>query len=325
MPDIKIRVQTVDIDIEGELREYDWTRPRWTSDKLLAASPFRYDSHPSFFVNLEGEYAGTWGDSGYYDEDWASGNFVKLLAFLRQETYEEAEEYLLSTYGYPVGETLKLRLPTIRLPEPFEPLPESIVTTAYSRYLASRGISEETQAMYGIGYGRQKGFTALPWRLPDGQLANVMYRATRGKVFFYEKGGMPRRKLLYGIDVVHRVSARTVALAEAPIDALSWTEASNGEIIGIAAGGVTLSDEQADLIKRSSIEELILAGDNDKAGEKFNVEVFRKLNGHARLKQANYGVYKDMNEFLLKNGGELPEIGDKVLSFPTIRAYNKNV
>lgn len=322
MPEIKIRGHTVDVDIRGELEQFEWTRPRWQSDKLLAASPYRYDHSPSFFVNLDGDYAGTWADSGAYDEDWASGNFVKLLAFLRQETYEEAEEYLLSTYGYPQGETLKLRLPTLKLPEPFEPLPESIVTTAYSRYLASRGISEDTQAMYGIGYGRQKGFTALPWRTPDGQLANVMYRATRGKVFFYEKGGMARRKLLYGIDVVRRTGVRVAALCEAPIDALSWTEVG---VLGLATGGVILSNEQADLIKRSSIETLILAGDNDKAGEKFNAEVFRKLSGYLRLKRVRYGVYKDMNEYLQNNGGVLPEIGDKVLSFPTMRAYNKDV
>lgn len=323
MPEIKIRGHTVDIDIEGELREFDWTRPRWTSDKLLAASPFRYDQTPSFFVNLSGEFAGSFGDSGAYDSEWASGNFVKLLAFLRQETYEEAEEYLLSTYGYPVGETLKLRLPTIKLPEPFEPLPESIVTPAFSRYLEARGISEETQAMYGVGYGRQKGFTALPWRLPDGQLANVMYRATRGKVFFYERGGMPRRNLLYGIDVVRRENARVAAVCEAPIDALSWYEASGGEIVGIAAGGVTLSQEQADLIKRSSIETIILAGDNDKAGEKFNAEAERRLRGHVRLKQAEYGVYKDMNEYILSEvGGILPKISEKGLPFPIKGAYN---
>lgn len=294
---IKVRDQTIDIDIETELREFDWTRDRWTSDKLQAASPFRYDSHPSFFVNLTGEYAGTWADSGAYTEEWSSGNFVKLLAFLRQETYEETEDYLLGEYGLPtLGETLKLRLPALKLPEPIEPLLESIVTPATSRYLLSRGIGADTQAMYGVGYGKQFGFCALPWRLPSGELANVMYRATRGKIFFYERGGMPRRMLLFGIDVVHRTGGRVAALCEAPIDALSWYEASGGEIVGIAAGGVTLSQEQADLIKRSPIETIILAGDNDKAGEKFNSEIERKLRGYVRLVRIDYGMHKDANE-----------------------------
>lgn len=197
-----------------------------------------------------------------------------------------------------------MRLPTLKMSEPFEPLGESIVTPATSPYLERRGIGAETQSAYGIGYGKQKGFTALPWRLADGRLANVMYRATRGKLFFYEKGGMPRRKLLYGIDVVHRIGSRRAALCEAPIDALSWFEASGGEIVGIAAGGVTLSDEQADLIKRSPIETIILAGDNDKAGEKFNEEVERKLRGHVRIERADYGDKKDANDVITSTGAE---------------------
>lgn len=305
MPEIKIRGQTLDVDIESELREFEWVKARWTSDKLQAASPFRYDNQPSWFVNLDGEYAGTWADLGAYDSEWASGNFTKLLAFLRQETYEEAEDYLIEMYGVPTdGSRREFRLPPIRPPKPYEALPESLVTPAFSRYLERRGIGQATQTAYGVGYGKQRGFCALPWRTPDGQLANVMYRATRGKVFFYERGGWPRRKLLYGIDVVKRLNARTVALCEAPIDALSWYEATGGEIIGIAAGGVTLSQEQADLIKRSSIETIILAGDNDKAGAKFNAECERKLRGHVRLARAEYGDKKDANDVITSDGAE---------------------
>lgn len=297
MPEIKVRDQTLDIDIETELREFDWHKPRWTSDKLQAASPFRTESTPSFFVNLDGEYAGTWADLGAFDSDWASGNFVKLLAFLRQETYEETEEYLLETYGIPDSrERLILRLPTLKLPEPIEYLPEDLVTAAISPYLERRGIGGEAQEAYGIGYGRQKGFTALPWRTADGLLANVMYRSTRGKLFYYERGGWPRRRLLYGIDVVKRLNGRRAALCEAPIDALSWYEATGGNIVGLAAGGVTLSTEQADLIKRSSIEELIIGGDNDEAGAKFNEMVEQKLRGHVKLLRVDYGNHKDANE-----------------------------
>lgn len=302
---IRIKGQEIQVDIESELREFEWIRPRWTSDKLQAASPFRYDNQPSWFVNLDGEYAGTWADLGAYDSEWASGNFVKLIAFLRQETYEEAEDYLIEMYGVSTdGKRREFKLPPIRKPKPFEALPERLVTPAFSRYLAKRGIGEHTQTTYGVGYGRQRGFCALPWRTPDGRLANVMYRATRGKLFFYERGGWPRRKLLYGIDVVKRLNARTAALAEAPIDALSWYEATGGSIVGIAAGGVTFSDEQADLIKRSTIETIILAGDNDKAGAKFNAECERKLRGYVRLARADYGEKKDANAVLTANGAE---------------------
>ncbi len=301
MNEIRVRDQKLNIDIESELREFEWIRPKWTSDKLQATSPFRSESTPSFFVNLEGEYAGTWADLGAFDSEWASGNFVKLLAFLRQETYEESEDYLLETYGIPDSrEKLILRLPALKLPEPIKYLSEDLVTPAFSRYLERRGIGKEAQEAYGIGYGKQKGFTALPWRTPEGCLANVMYRATRGKLFFYERGGRPRRKLVYGIDVAKRLNARKAALCEAPIDALSWYEATGGNIVGLAAGGVTLSAEQADLIKRSTIEELIIGGDNDEAGAKFNAMVEEKLRGHVKLLRVDYGKHKDANESIEK-------------------------
>src|SRR5690606_16214319 len=118
------------------------------------------------------------------------------------------------------------------------------------------------------------------------------------------KNGMPRRKLVYGIDVVKRLNGRKAALCEAPIDALSWYEATGGEVVGIATGGVTISDEQAEMIKRSSIESIILAGDNDKAGAKFNSECERKLRGYVRLARADYGSKKDANAVLTANGAE---------------------
>ncbi|MED3649994.1 toprim domain-containing protein [Heyndrickxia sporothermodurans] len=298
MPNISIRGQTVDVDITGELQRFDFGyRARWTTDKLVAASPFRYDSTPSFFVNLDGELAGTWKDSGAYDSEWESGGFVKLLAFLRQETYEETEDYLLAEYGWTGNvETLTIKPPRLRIKQPFRPLDESTVTPAQSRYLEARGIGGRTQALYGVGYGRQRGFTAIPWRTASGQLANVKYRATRGKVFFYEKGAHPIRRLVWGIDVANQLQARTAALCEAEIDGMSWAQATDGEIIGLAAGGVTFTDEQADIIKRSSIERLVLAGDNDKAGRKFNEVVAAKLAGHVELLQADYGEFKDANE-----------------------------
>src|SRR5690606_38387668 len=151
-------------------------------------------------------------------------------------------------------------------------------------------------------YGKQHGFTAIPWRKPNGDLVNVKYRATRGKLFFYEKGAHPIRQLVYGIDVIHRLNVREAAICEAEIDAMSF--ATTGTVFGIAAGGVTFTEAQADIVKRSPIETLLLAGDNDKAGEKFNREIKRLLRGHVRFKTVDYGGYKDANDLLKACGSE---------------------
>src|SRR5690625_8050482 len=92
---INVKGKQVDVDIAEELATYSWENERWTSDKLVASAPFRDDNAPSFFVNLSGEYAGTWGDSGSIDEQYSRGNFAALIAYLSGIGYEEAEEYML--------------------------------------------------------------------------------------------------------------------------------------------------------------------------------------------------------------------------------------
>lgn len=63
MNQIKVRDKQVNIDIKTELEEFDFRNARWSDDKLIACSPFRQDSTPSFFVTLSGEYSGVRGDS----------------------------------------------------------------------------------------------------------------------------------------------------------------------------------------------------------------------------------------------------------------------
>jgi hypothetical protein len=148
---LRIRNQDVEIDITDELSRFDWgNRAKWTSDKLIAPSPFRYDRSPSFFVNISGEYAGTWGDSGHYDKEWESGNFTKLMSFLRNETYEETEEYLLGEYGIPSSgtDTIVLRPVNLRIQRSRQSLSADILAqyTEDYTYLLNRGISERPTA-----------------------------------------------------------------------------------------------------------------------------------------------------------------------------------
>ena len=177
----------LDVDIMELLTEYSWVRATWKTDKLIAASPFRDESHPSFFVNLT---TGAWGDSGAYDEQYASGNLAKLLAYLRNETYEETIEYLVSTYGVRElrpGE--RIVIPTIQMRSENKRivLDEGLLTPYKYRnpYLANRGISEGVQRFMGVGYSQDAKAITLPWRHPDGVLANVKFRQIVGKTFWY--------------------------------------------------------------------------------------------------------------------------------------------
>ncbi|MET3658472.1 toprim domain-containing protein [Sporosarcina psychrophila] len=303
MPIIRIGPHEVDIDITAELEGYDWGyNARWSADKLIADSPFRHDSTPSFYVNLTGDYAGVFGDSGAVDDDYVSGGIVKLLAYLRGEGEAETADYLLSEYGrlYTDAEDIRLPALNIRKRTKYRTLAPDIVTQATSPYLLTRGISPEAQRQYGVGYGATlAGYTAMPWYSPDGRLANVKYRSTTGKRFFYEKGATPIRQLVYGLNVVNANRSEMAVINEAEIDVQSWAVAG---VPAIACGGSSISHEQIDAIKRSSIRKLLLGGDNDAAGQRLNAEVKRLLSGYVELYDVDYGRHNDANDILESQG-----------------------
>jgi Toprim-like len=299
LPKINVKGRWIDVDIRAELERFSWQRARWTDMKLIAASPFRYDRTPSFFINLDGMYAGTWKDSGAYDSEWESGGFVKLLAFLRNETEDETAEYLIETYALSHDfENLTLRIPRLTIQRKGRSLDSAILAgfqTDYT-YLKGRGISEDVQRQMGVRYDVASQAVVIPWFTPDGKLANIKYRKTRGKAFWYEKGALPIRDLVYGLDW----RAKVAVLTEAEIDAMSWRQVG---VTGLATGGVSFTPAKRDLILRSAIERLYIATDNDKAGRKLRDEVIRALRGRVELFNVEFERgFKDSNEVLVRAG-----------------------
>src|SRR5690625_94614 len=256
---LNIGDKTVQIDIASELSDYRFDNARWAADKLIASSPFRDDRAPSVFVTLLGGLAGVWGDSGALDYEYASGNFIKLIALLRGISYEESADYLIEKYGalYEIKPDEPIRLRPISLREPVRRAIaiDNPITQAVSPYLLKRGISEEVQRRACVGYDEQyRGFTAIPWMTEGGDIATVFYRRTAGKQFFYNAEGTPKSRLVYGIERAEE----SAVIVEGPIDALSWeTEGMSA----IAVGGASLSRAQAEIIKRSRIKRLYLGGD----------------------------------------------------------------
>lgn len=297
---IKIRGQDVNVDIEYELRQFSWGNERWSSDKLIAASPFRYEYTPSFFVNLDGDYAGTWKDSGAFDSEWESGNFTQLISYLRNETYEETEDYLLEMYGVEYSyDNLILKPPKLRIDNGHKALDFGRLQEYAFRhpYLEQRGISEEVQRQMKIGYDRFRQAVVIPWFDTNGRLANIKYRKTRGKAFWYEKEGKPIGDLIYGLHLAYRRNIKRAVYCEAEIDAMSFMTAG---VFGLANGGSSFNERKAEQILKSPIEELVIVADNDPAGEKLRKELEKYLNGKIRLSNGYVGGYKDANEMLVQ-------------------------
>jgi DNA primase len=307
---LRIRGINLDINIRSELEQYNFYRARWSPDKLIASSPFRYyaDSKPSFFVCLDetSDYYGCWKDSGAIDPEWSSGGFVKLLSFLRNEDYESTIEYLLVTYASSWdGNPDKITLDTSKYR--FEATKQRIKADILDKYkfrhpyFGKRGISEKVQRLYNVGYDKRTKSITLPWYNADQTLANVKYRRTDSKIFWYTKDAVPISRLLYGINVIYAQRAKTSVICEGESDALSFAEAG---IPAIGIGGSSFNTTKADLIVRSPIERLIIGTDNDVVGRKIRDDIVASLAGRIELAEITWPErYKDANDVLVNGEG----------------------
>lgn len=294
---IRIGDRHIDVDIREELDQFEWENAKWTDDKLIASSPFRDDTAPSFYIDLEGEYAGVFGDSGAYDSYYESGTLPKLLAYLRNESYEDAVDYLLSKYDYEYSnEDVILATPT-----PLDTSPRSHIMPEHlyakpidTEYLDGRGIHPKVVEMMGVfDNGNSIG---IPWRDINGNVVAIKYRSKRDKTFYYEEGGAKLAELVYGLNIVVERGISRIAIVEAEIDAMTMMSAG---VFAVAIGGARFNEHQADLIIASGVKEVILAGDNDLKGRQFNDKVAKMLRGYVELLTMDYSKYggcKDVNE-----------------------------
>jgi DNA primase len=299
----------VAVDITAELMRYDWEKARWTSDRLVAVSPFRYDKTPSFYVYTEdtaSARAGDWGDAGAADTDHSRGGFVRLIAFLDRTTTEEAAEYLLAKYSAEyLRDTITLTVPRLRINAPKVTDIKRSILAEYSYrspYLETRGISEAVQRLCEVGYDRKRRAVTIPWFNADGSLANVKYRRVDSKAFWYAKGGRPIGSLIYGINVVYNRAIKRAVIVEAEVDAMTLMSVG---IPAVATGGSNFNAVKRDIIVRSPLEEIVVIRDNDAAGRAWQRKVIAELAPYLRVKVATVsGRYKDVNEAHM-NGADI--------------------
>lgn len=201
------------------------------------------------------------------------------------------------------------KLPPLKLPVKRckMPLDESKLDPYRFRhmYLEQRGISEPVQRLMGVGYDRQRKAITMPWRLPNGELANIKYRRVNTKIFWYEKGGWPVRELVYGIDIIYSRRVSYAVICEAEIDAMSFKVCG---VPAVALGGSVITRQKAEVIRQSPLKTAYIATDSDKQGDKLRKEIRSVLGGFMTL----YDVYiprpyKDANE-ALSNGINLKKL-----------------
>lgn len=305
----------INVDIlDAEIERYPWRNVIPHATKLIASSPFglRSDNAPSFFINVDrsSQFYGCWSDKGAVDPEWQSGGPIRLYAFLRNITYEEAREILHEVPGADTRPELRIRIRAKGPPSQRKPVDISPYIANEIPYLTERGIAPVIQRLYRCGFDVQKNAVVMPWAGPRGDVLNAKWRATWGKAFWYAKAGAPVKSMIYGIDIAYKRRIKRAVITEAEIDAMT---ASTAGTFGLAVGGSEFTDAKAELLRRSPIEELLIAGDNDAAGEKLRWEIERKMSGYVRLKIVRVPVgAKDLNAAGIAATREACEAAERV-------------
>lgn len=149
----------------------------------------------------------------------------------------------------------------------------------------------------------------IPWFDYKGRLVNYKFRSVEDKRFWYAKHGQRIGNHLYGLHLVYKLDRREkVFIVESEIDALTLWQ--NG-MAALALGGANLSKEQRRLILQAGIKNLVIATDNDKAGELVKRSIVEQLAGYIGLYEIIFPPgRKDINEFTEE---ELNNIQEKII------------
>ena len=251
----------IHLNIREFLEEYEWSSPKWTEDRLIAASPFRDDNHPSFFVNYSNDWAGTWGDSGSGD----SGNFIDLVARLHETDYDSSLDMLKERFWVKPYEAppIGVRLGIPKGVETFETPPQNV-----SEYLLGRGISEATQKLYQTS--EDSGQVCLPYINGMGYAIALKYRKTANKDFYYNAGSNHIKNMLFGMHAIYELRPETLVICEAEIDAMTAFEMG---YVGVSLGAANLIDNQIELIKKVGVKNIVIGTDNDSKGREALKEI----------------------------------------------------
>lgn len=240
----------------------------------------------SLSVRLSGPKKGVWsdfttGDSGDLLDLWATSR-CKSMA----EAINEAKQYIGVRDTMPRPEPKTYRKPT----KPTCSTPKAGALA----WLQSRGLTSETISAFKIGEHIQGGktYAVFPF-LRDGELVNAKTRNVVDKKDMRQEAGA--EPCLFGWHLIDP-KARTVAITEGEIDAMTLSQASIASLsVNQGAGGHQWIESDWDRLERFS--EILICFDDDAAGQKGAREVANRL-GIERCKLVTFQGHKDANEAL---------------------------
>ena len=168
-------------------------------------------------------------------------------------------------------------------------------------YLSSRGISLETARRFMLGFDLRYKAGGDTWRaliIPTSRTSFVARNTDRNadKSARYRKTG---KISLFNAKALQNAEKRPVFITEGELDALSIMEAGG---LACALGSTANAGKLAEYLKANPTEStLLLALDNDAAGQKATADLEEKLAGQHFATVDIYGDSKDANEELTRD------------------------
>ena len=156
------------------------------------------------------------------------------------------------------------------------------------RYYTSRGITEKSLEIFGLGYSETTKMVTIPMHSPDGMLLGFVARSIEGKEF-KNTPGLPKSKILFNL---HRIKAsRNVYVVESSFDAIRLHQ--NG-LPAVATLGANVSGRQVELLQKY-FNDIIVIADNDEAGEQMRERLYKRLGSKMSTIKLD-SKYKDIGD-----------------------------
>lgn len=160
----------------------------------------------------------------------------------------------------------------------------------YHDYIASRGISEETAKLFGVGYDIATDRITLPLYSLSGELITIQGRTikrVRPRYIYLVKG--PKSTSFFGAQLVENWAE--IMLVEGAFSVLRFYDYGYRNVVATLGGP---SDSQMDIINRLS-QKPILLFDNDVRGWDYATKMGKHCHLPLRIPSVQYGEVDEMS------------------------------
>ncbi len=268
---------------------------QWNPQSMKGLCPFHKESHPSFSFDRK-DYTARCFSCGQTTDT------IQALMDGEGLTFTQAAKKLFELAEIDVLWEKTYQDKAYRYPHEEGELTQDVID-----YAAKRKISEATLRKCGV-QSDGNGNTVFPYRDDNDVLLTVKYRPAHritkgsGESKTWAQKGADTSQVLFNMN---RCSPDyPLVICEGEFDCLAVYEAGYHNVVSIPSGatGLQFIDRCFDWL--SQFEELILAGDNDEPGQKFNQQATTRL-GAWRCKTVVFPDGRnDCNEVLYYDGKE---------------------